>query len=254
MQVMDTVPGRNSVTSPPSMGGEVAHPRPEAEKPQTADTAVHRSLSPDTRPGSIARSDDAPFIYQEINNLALQFGRLEKQVEITASTVEGHRATLHTVSVNTETLCNKHEQFKTNIDTLSANITNTLNGLIAGSEGRLTGRIDSVSTSLGTLSGDVTRSTNDIAALKTEQAKVVGAVNVLKPITSKGLWLLGVAIAAIFGAGGLFWSYSIQPNLVREVSAEVLKALEKEQLHKDTQAENSRLKALVEKLEKTGKK
>lgn len=253
-------------------------PRPEVEKPFTAETAINRALGADTTPGAIARSDDAPHIWSEIRQLGVQFGRLEKQVEITTATVEGHRTILHSVSVNSETLCAKHEQFKRDIDTLSGNITNTLNGLLSGVEGRLNGKIDSLSheikgvtangasaraildalvvqhaatsTQVDTLSTSLNTSEKTLQALNTNQTATLQAIRLLSPIVKWGISGIAALVVAGFGLSTWLWKSSIEPKLIEDSAKRAQHLVEESMKSKALQAENEKLKAENEALRK----
>lgn len=270
MEQQDVAPPRELVHRN-AAGHELALPRPDAEKPFTAETAINRALGADTKPGAIARSDDAPHIWSEIRQLGVQFGRLEKQVEITSTTVEGHRTTLQTVSVNTEALCVKHDQFKKDIDTISGNITNTLNGLIAGSEGRLSGKLEAISNetkavdkrleAVGlTVDGLTTgqaRATSEINsltkkldaaeikldALNTDQKAAIKAINAVSPFIKWGLSGIAFLIVSGFGLGTWLWKSTIEPNIVESSAKRSQQLVEESLRNKALQTENETLKA-----------
>lgn len=224
------------------------HPRPEAEKPITAQVAITQALRADVKPGAIGRSDDAPYIWSEISTLSQQFGRLEKQVEIVSTDVQRHQQTLHTVSVSTQTLCNRHDQLTEGMGTLGATLTNSLRDILAGPEGRLTVQIDALSTSVSGLTGDVKANSGELAQLKMDQAAVVTAVKLLSPFLKNIALALGSLVLALFAAATLFWTQSMRPSLVNDISSEAQKLIEKDQAHKAAQTENTRLKAEIEAL------
>lgn len=253
-------------------------PRPEAEKPFAAETAINRALGADTTPGAIARSDDAPHIWSEIRQLGHQFARLEKQVEITTYAVEGHKETLQTVRVHTESLCVKHDQFKKDIDTLSGSINNTLNGLIAGSEAKLNGKLESLSseiksvatnatsakatldalstgqatadTKIDTLTKGLAAADTTLQALNTTQASTLQTIRVLSPIVKWGMSIIAGLVVAGFGGMTWFWNSMVEPKIV-EASAKRAQDLVEENLkNKALQAENEKLKAENEALRK----
>ncbi|MBL5979066.1 hypothetical protein JAO85_17440 [Comamonas sp. NyZ500] len=227
------------------------YPRPEVDEPPTATTALNKALGADVRPGAIARSDDAPHIWSEINNLSRQIGRLEKQVELTSGDLSQHRQVIDDVKRDTQSLCTNHDKFRIEITASGSTSTQAiqaaeqrlsqkldlLQGTTTTIKDGLTHSIDTAKTVLegkiGDLKSDLSTASTNITSLQTEQAsnaKLLKFVSVLLPV---------VGLAFTFGAPWI-WKYSIQPGIEKNVEKSVLEELAKQKVHEDKLAEAKR--------------